>query len=130
MDKIVLCDLDGTLSDAEHRVHHVRAKRRDYESFFAAAGKDAPVEPVITLVRTLAAQGHQIHIVSGRRDDTCAATERSLEELGAHYHRLLLSTYDDRTPVHILKKRWFDSDYHGYDAALVLEDLLQLVSLY
>ena len=130
MSKIVLCDLDGTLSDAEHRLHHVRGKRRDYESFFAAAGEDAPMEPVITLVQALAAQGHQIHIVSGRRDDTRAATERWLEEHGVPYHRLLLRPYDDRTPDHILKKRWFDADYRGKEILLALEDRSRVVSMY
>ena len=130
MKRIVLCDLDGTLSDTEHRLHHVRGKQRDYEAFFAAAGDDPPIQPVITLVQALAAQGHEIHILSGRRDDTRAATERWLEEHGVPHHRLVLRPYDDRTPDHILKRRWFHADYRKEDVLLALEDRSRVVSMY
>lgn len=130
MKSIVLCDLDGTLSDSEHRVHFVRGKNRDYESFFAAAGDDPPITPVITLVRALAEQGHEIHIVSGRRDDTRAATERWLERHEVPHHRLLLRPYNDRTPDHILKRRWYDADYRSRNVLLALEDRARVVSMY
>ena len=130
MAKIVLCDLDGTLSDTEHRVHHVRGKRRDYEAFFAASKDDPPIEPVIALVRALAAAGHEIHIVSGRRDDTRADTEAWLELHGVSYHRLVLRPYDDRTPDHLLKRQWFEADYRAEDVLLALEDRSRVVAMY
>jgi len=127
---IVLCDLDGTLSDTEHRAHLVRGKERDYEAFFAAASDDAPMLPVIALVQALALQGHHIHIVTGRRDDTREATERWLENNSVPYQRLLMRPYHDRTPDHVLKRRWFDSDYKGKNVLLALEDRSRVVSMY
>ncbi len=130
MSKIVLCDLDGTLSDTEHRVHYVRGRNRDYESFFAASKDDEPIEPVITLVRALADAGHKIHIVSGRRDDTLADTEEWLKKHGVPYERILLRPFSDRTPDHILKRRWFEADYKVEDILLALEDRARVVAMY
>lgn len=130
MSLIVLCDLDGTLSDSEHRVHFVRGKNRDYESFFAAAGDDAPMWPVITLVRALAQQGHEIHILTGRRDDTREVTEQWLEKHEVPHHRLVMRPYDDRTPDHLLKRRWFQQEYDSASVLLALEDRSRVVSMY
>lgn len=130
MSQIVLCDLDGTLSDTEHRVQFVRGKRRDYEAFFAAAGDDLPIWPVIKLVRALAGQGYAIHIVSGRRDDTREVTELWLEEHGVPYDRLLLRPHADRTPDHLLKRSWFEADYKDADVLLALEDRTRVVEMY
>ena len=41
-DRIVVCDLDGTLSDYGHRIHLL--KERDYEAFNAAGINDRPIE--------------------------------------------------------------------------------------
>lgn len=130
MGKIVLCDLDGTLSDTEHRVHYVRGKKRDYESFFAASKDDEPIEAVIELVRSLAQAGHEIHIVSGRRDDTRDSTIEWLERHGVPHQRMLLRPYSDRTPDHILKRRWFEADYRVDDILLALEDRARVVAMY
>jgi len=130
MAKIVLCDLDGTLSDTEHRLHHIRGKRRDYDAVFAASGDDEPIEPVIALVNALALAGNEIHIVTGRREDTREITEAWLERHDVSYDRLLMRGVADRTPDHILKRRWFESDYDVADVLLALEDRSRVVAMY
>ena len=61
MARIVLCDLDGTLSDTRHRERFVTQDPPDYDSFYAAAGGDAPIRPVIEVVNALASAGFEIH---------------------------------------------------------------------
>ena len=41
---LAVLDIDGTLSDTRHRLHHLRGRRRDWGAFFAAAGQD-PLHP-------------------------------------------------------------------------------------
>lgn len=38
---IAVFDLDGTLTDPRHRQHHVRARPKQWETFFAEAADDA-----------------------------------------------------------------------------------------
>src|SRR5690606_33190663 len=117
MPKIVLCDLDGTLSDTKHRERFVRQKPRDYDSFFAAAGDDDPIPAVIAVVKALKAAGYDIHIITGRRDDTRSVTEGWLREHGVPYDRLVMREFHDHTPDDDLKRDWFQRDY-------VKEDIL------
>ena len=129
MGKIVLCDLDGTLSDTRHRERFVRQKPRDYDSFFAAAGDDEPIRPVIEVVNALARAGYEIHITTGRRDDTREVTKRWLEEHGVTYHRLMMREFHDHTPDDVLKRQWFESHYNPTDVLCVLEDRNRVVKM-
>lgn len=49
----VIFDLDGVLSDATGRQHHLAWPRRDWRSFFEAAGEDPVIEEVGTLLHAL-----------------------------------------------------------------------------
>ena len=52
MDKrIIIVDLDGTLSDYGHRIHLY--KEKDYDAFNKAGVGDRPIENVCNLVREL-----------------------------------------------------------------------------
>ncbi len=130
MAKIVLCDLDGTLTDTRHREHFVTQEPADYESFYAAAGGDAPIWPVIEVVNALAKAGYEIHITTGRRDDTRAVTERWLAEHGVSYHRLVMRGYRDHTPDDLLKRRWYEAEYRDADVLCVLEDRNRVVRMW
>ena len=130
MGKIVLCDLDGTLSDTKHRERFVRQKPRDYDSFFAAAGDGAPIWPVIAVVNALAQAGYEIHITTGRRDDTREVTERWLAEHGVTYHRLMMRAFHDHTPDDDLKRRWYEEHYADADVLCVLEDRNRVVRMW
>jgi phosphoglycolate phosphatase-like HAD superfamily hydrolase len=127
---IVICDLDGTLSDAEHRLHHIRGRRRDFDAFFAAADADPPIMPVITLVRILAAAGHEVHIVTGRSADVEDITIDWLARHEVPYDRLLMRPGGDRTPDDELKARWFERDYRGKDVLFALEDRERVVKMW
>src|SRR5690606_41431096 len=88
MARIVLADLDGTLSDTRHRERFVTQDPPDYDSFYAAAGGDAPIRPVIEVVNARASAGFEIHITTGRRDDTRAGPGRWLGDHRVTYHAL------------------------------------------
>lgn len=37
----VVFDLDGTLADGDHRLHHITGETKDWRAFFAACGDDS-----------------------------------------------------------------------------------------
>ncbi len=48
MKHVIVCDIDGTVSDPTHRLHHVRgARRKDWPAFFDACGEDACHDDVV-----------------------------------------------------------------------------------
>ena len=38
----IIVDIDGTIADCSHRLHYIKGEKKDWNSFFKAAGKDKP----------------------------------------------------------------------------------------
>ena len=53
--KAIIVDIDGTLSDLTHRLHHVKNPegKKHFDNFFAEAHKDTPKQNVIDVIRKL-----------------------------------------------------------------------------
>lgn len=67
--KSYLFDIDGTLADCSHRIHHIQKTPKDWDTFFAACHLDAPIRHIIELAQHLAKySGATIVYVSGRSD--------------------------------------------------------------
>src|SRR5687768_148188 len=105
---IALFDLDGTLSLAEHRIHHVRGKNKNYRKFFAASKDDKPYEPILEVARRLYQTGISIVIFSGRSEEVRKDTEEWLSKHLGVPHKLVMRREKDFTPDHILKKSWLN----------------------
>lgn len=86
----IIVDIDGTLADCTHRLHFItppqtgsdrdedrevaRTFKKDWDSFFAACGGDAPILPVVNLIEALALADHQLIFCTGRPERTRDAT--------------------------------------------------------
>ncbi|UXN70863.1 AAA family ATPase [Devosia neptuniae] len=70
----VVFDLDGTLADIGHRVHHVRGGNRNYDAFFAECINDLPNVPVVAALNAHWDAGHRVEIWSARSDKVRAET--------------------------------------------------------
>jgi predicted kinase len=134
-DKIVIVDMDGTLSDSTERQKYVTGKcpvcdgtgwesggdwqcehcgglgkiKKDWDAFFRNAGQD-PVNPfVYDLVWAFAKANYQIVIVSGRPMDQCgAATEKWLLDRCVPYSYLFMRHSGDNRDDTIVKKEILD----------------------
>lgn len=69
MRECYLFDIDGTLADCSHRLRHITRGEKDWRSFFAACGDDAPIPHIISLALNLWDADQQIIYVSGRSDE-------------------------------------------------------------
>lgn len=93
---IVICDIDGTVANIDHRLHWVRHEcekcklngegscdwKKDWKSFFAALDKDTVRQDVREILIDLYNRGHMIVFVSGRSDDH---RDRTLEWLDKNF---------------------------------------------
>lgn len=59
-------DIDGTLADLSHRLHHIQKQPKDWPSFFGACLDDRPIPHIVELANSLPLP---IVCVSGRPDD-------------------------------------------------------------
>lgn len=68
MKKHLIVDIDGTIADLSHRLHHINgSSRKDWDAFFAACKYDRVHVDVVTIIKDLAARGNKpIHFITGR----------------------------------------------------------------
>lgn len=107
--RIVLVDIDGTLSNPEHRLWRVKGPgRKDWSGFFADCAQDPPVEPVVRWVRALS-QCFTVVLVSGRPiNRTGAKTVRWLAHYRVPYFRLFMRKGGDHRPDTQVKQEILD----------------------
>ena len=80
----VIFDVDGTLLNIEHRLHHIKKSPKDWVSFRDSKLKrwDEPIRPMLDLFNALWFGGHTVIIASGRskseEDDTRASIKSYL----------------------------------------------------
>ena len=94
---LAVIDLDGVIADVRYRLHHLEAKPKDWDAFFAAARNDEAHPEGLVIVDTLS-KDHEIVFLTGRpehlREETIAWLDR--HDLGGH--RLVMRPRGDRRP--------------------------------
>lgn len=122
----VVFDMDGTLSDPTHRVHHLTNK--DWDSFYEACDGDAPKPEVLAVMKAMTKAGHRVEIWTGRRESTRMKTVEWLEGQGIERgYGLRMRQDGDRRHDTITKGEWLD--VHG-TPDLVFEDRNSMVEFY
>lgn len=122
MKKIILVDLDGTLADGNHRVHHILEKPKDWTTFFSECDKDIPIAHVIDIINHLS-EIYQIYITSGRSDEVRDKTEQWLKDNNIIYHKLIMRKAGDYTGDDELKVSWLeDGQINKQEVLCVFDD--------
>lgn len=117
---LLLCDIDGTLSDGSHREHLVNGEKKDWPAYFALLSDDAPNSYVIHKVNDLYST-HTVCLVSGRPDTYQHETMRWLEKQGVPYQWLFMRAGSDKRPDTDIKAD-FLKHLPKEKIALVLDD--------
>ncbi|MEW5853149.1 MAG: hypothetical protein AB2A00_30485 [Myxococcota bacterium] len=101
--RVVLVDIDGTVADVSHRLHHVQGRPRNWKRFFEGMDRDEPITRVIEHVRKLA-RDHDVVLFTGRPEPYRARTEAWLRAHNVPYTRLLMRPAGDRRPDYVTKR--------------------------
>lgn len=126
----VIVDIDGTLASNTWRLHHIRDGRKDWKRFFAEMDRDAPVGPLVDLVRWLA---HEVEIVvmSGRPADHEGTIRRWLAEHQVVYDQLHLRPAGDYRPDTVVKRELYrDRVAADWDVVLAIDDREQVIDMW
>ena len=79
--KAIVVDLDGTLFNIDHRVHHVQKEPKDWPAFAAGIPLDTVYPWCEQLVWAMRLQNYEILYLTGRKEAEEQATRESL-----YYH--------------------------------------------
>lgn len=130
----VLCDIDGTIANINHRRHLVGDARdangnrtwptndpnfrKNWKKFFDEAPKDTPIWPVITTFHALQDSANLAGVlVTGRHESFRKPTEKWLAQWRIQYDRLYMREHDgrpDRDEKVLLLAKLRADGYHPY----------------
>jgi hypothetical protein len=131
-EKTVILDLDGTLCDINHRLHHIEGDNKNWDAFYADCVHDTPKAPIIELAAMCDDAGHRVIISSGRSEKVRTETEKWLEDQGVVYAELHMRPDNCYVPDNALKKSWLDQGLFGpiEDILFVVEDRDRMVQMW
>lgn len=122
-------DIDGTIADCSHRIHHIEAK--DWRAFFAACGDDAPIPHVIRLAQDLTHAGRCIIYVSGRSDECRDATGVWMLRNALPAGKTYMRKAGDHRPDNIVKGELLAQVVaDGYRPIMAFDDRNQVVRMW
>lgn len=126
----IMCDLDGTLANLNHRLHYVRGEgKKDWGSFFRECGKDGLYECVAGVVRNEIDTGTEIVYCSGRDEEQCRhLTYEWLEEHNFFCPKLVMRPKLNYKADNITKVMLYKYEIEPYyNVKYVLDDRTQVV---
>lgn len=133
----IICDLDGTLANCEHRVHYVRDKPKNWDMFYAGIRKDEINIPVIfTLDAFLfnkVMAPFSVIFCSGRPERCREDTEWWLQEVCEFDHTeytLYMRKDGDFREDYIIKQEILDTYIDKERVLFVLDDRQQVVDMW
>lgn len=126
--KAYLFDIDGTLANGEHRLHHILKQPKDWDAFFSLCHLDEPISHIVQLCKDLHASGAAIVYVSGRSD---VAKQKTMEWIKRHdlpVAPLFMRKTGDHTNDDILKIRMLQEVVaSGFEPIMVFDDRNRVV---
>ena len=98
-------DIDGTLADATHRLHHIQKEPKDWDAFNDSIriSKDLPIFPIIRIANALFTGKEHVILLTGRRESTRKDTILWLNAYYIQYHALLMRPDGDQRCDYLVK---------------------------
>lgn len=126
----VVFDLDGTLSDHRHRLHHVTGEKKDHDAYYDESFVDRPHLPIVIMLNELYLVCHHIEIWTGRPERMRIASSKWLLDQCIPGSVLMRMRPDgDFSPDTALKGQWLEAC--GADRPdLVFEDRPRMVQFW
>lgn len=126
--RVVVVDLDGTLSDFTHRAEH--ACRKEWDAFHSRCEMDTPYQDLIDLVRVVAESGCHVAIVTARPETYLEQTLEWLAKYGVFYHSVHMRYADDVRPSADVKREIYENLKNYGKIWFVLEDRISNVVMW
>lgn len=129
--KAIVCDIDGTLANVEHRVSHVQKEPKDWKSFNAGIADDELNIWCSEILKTMKNEGYDIVLLTGRAESELEVTKKWLEKHSIIYDGLFMRKSKDRREDSDVKKDIYINEIEPkWSVLFVLEDRLSVVKMW
>ncbi len=130
----VIFDIDGVMSDPNHRLNLLDQTPPDWEGFFSLCGDDPVHHHNVVLVRTLLQTGMRIFFVTGRPERTRQTTLkwfRQMAALGFEDFTLYMRANGDYRPDYVIKREVVQEIRKaGLTIIMAFDDRKQVADMY
>lgn len=126
---LILCDIDGTAANINHRRHFVENKPKRWDKFYDAIIDDKPNEWCQEIISSM--QQHEVIFVSGRPETHRKQTEDWLDKYyGGLYSYLYMRPANNTEQDFIIKERIYDNNFSDKQILFVIDDRKQVVDMW
>ncbi len=119
--EIIICDIDGTISNNNHRQHLLKNKK-NWNSFFLLSYQDQPILKIIDEVNVLESQDKKIFFITGRPEKYRKITEDWLKNYFKFEIKLFMRKNNDLRNKIEVKKEIFDKYFKSCRIFCVFEN--------
>lgn len=132
--KAIICDLDGTLCNIEHRLHYVKkgieGRKPNWPAFFRGIPQDSVNEWCAEIVRQFSGN-HEIVYCSGRGEEFRGDTEKWLKDNNLWFGHLMMRSTNDHRQDNIVKEILLDFDIlTQFTPVFAVDDRQQVVNMW
>lgn len=130
MNDCYIFDIDGTIADLTHRLHHIQKSPKDWRAFFGDCFEDAPIHHMCDLARILSCEVPVVY-VSGRSDEIRYETEEWLKQHRLWTGHLYMRTEGDHRPDNLVKSDLLAQMMaDGWRPLMAFDDRNQVVNMW
>lgn len=113
-DKVIVFDIDGTLANAEHRMHWVSSHPKNWKACDAAIPNDTPHDDIVWLLQLLASNNNRIILCTGRSESTRSVTEKWLNDYVGYCDALYMRKDGDYRKDSVVKVELLEKIIYDY----------------
>lgn len=126
-EKTILCDIDWTIANLDHRLKYIKWDNRDWDKFFSYMSKDSVIEPIKELLNKLT-HSYNIILLSWRPDSYSNKTIQRLDDNGIAYDGILMrNSYDKRQDFNVKRDIYRSFSQKNRDNILFVIDDRKIV---
>lgn len=131
---VALVDIDGTIADCGHRLHHIEARpdfKKDWNAFYDAMVADKPIIGMCNLIRVLN-DSYKIVYITGRPDSHRRQTSEWLDKFYLPRYDLVMRKAGDHRADYVVKEELFKKSVlpvYGFPS-IAIEDRKQVVDMW
>ena len=129
MKNIILCDIDGTVANNDHRQHFLDGKK-DWDGFFSELINDEPIYNVIDKVNDEYLTGKEIIFLTGRPERYRYSTTLWLREYFNFEVRILMRKDNDQNNKLKVKKEIFEANFIPDEIDYIIDNDKELIKMW
>ena len=103
MKMIVVCDIDGTVANVDHRRQFVAIRPKNWAAWNAGMGRDTVYEDIVAILDLFADADFTVILCSGRGEESREVTEQWLSDNDIPYQQLYMRSAGDNRKDSIVK---------------------------